>query len=136
MTRILCRLLPPLTPHYLAGLRRWARAWMVSRHVDVDGDDVVLAMTELVGNSVRHGSGPIEVDLCDDGDLLVLQVTDGSDALPGQPHQRATSEGGRGLLLIENLAVRWGVRPRQGGGKTVWCEFAPRAGGTALPSRS
>lgn len=98
---------------------------MLSRRSRVDADDVVLAMTELVGNSAEHGDGPIEVHISEDGDVILLQVSDRSDGMPGQPQQHTTSERGRGVLVMDRLAVRWGVRLRQGGGKTVWCEFAP-----------
>jgi hypothetical protein len=37
---------------------------------------------------------------------------------------REDETGGRGLLLVEALAHRWGVRDRAGGiGKTVWAEL-------------
>ena len=125
MTIIACKVLQPLSPGYLVELRRWARAWMLSRRSRVDAQDVVLGMTELVGDSAEHGGGPIEVEISDDGELLLLQVSDRSDGVPGQPQQDTTAEGGRGVLLMDRLALRWGVRLRQGGGKTVWCEFAP-----------
>ncbi|MFL6052418.1 MAG: ATP-binding protein [Actinoallomurus sp.] len=32
-----------------------------------------------------------------------------------------TDEGGRGLLLVEALAERWGYRWPVTGGKVVWC---------------
>lgn len=121
------RLVGPLSPCYLAELRWWVRAWMVSRRSRVDTGDVVLAMTELVSNSVRHGYGPVDVELSTTGERLLLQVSDGSDELPGQRMtDDANSEGGRGLLLTAGLASQWGVRLNGGGGKTVWCEFAPQ----------
>ncbi|QFR97514.1 ATP-binding protein [Streptomyces tsukubensis] len=33
------------------------------------------------------------------------------------------AEGGRGLLLVQALSTRWGVRPYPPSGKTVWCEL-------------
>ena len=125
MTDNVRKLLRPLSPGYLAELRRWARAWMLSRRSRVDAYAVLLAMTELVGNSAKHGDGPIEVEISDNGDLLLLQVSDHSDGMPRQPQQHTTSEGGQGILLMDHLSVRWGVHLRHGGGKTVWCEFAP-----------
>lgn len=32
-------------------------------------------------------------------------------------------EGGRGLVLLDAVATRWGVHPGPGGGKTVWAEL-------------
>ncbi|WP_329216702.1 ATP-binding protein [Streptomyces sp. NBC_01485] len=56
--------------------------------------------------------------------LLRLEV---SDAGSGRPEARAPGDEetcGRGLLLVEALAHRWGVEERVGGiGKTVWVEL-------------
>ncbi|MER7874176.1 ATP-binding protein [Streptomyces solisilvae] len=38
-------------------------------------------------------------------------------------HGDDDAEGGRGLLLVDALASKWGVAER-GVGKTVWCEYA------------
>ena len=100
----------------------------MSRHTRVDAGDVVLALTELVGNSVQHGSTPVEVELATTGEKLLLRVSDSSEDLPRQRehHDLAAFEGGRGVLLVERLSARWGVRLNQGGGNTIWCEFAPQ----------
>jgi hypothetical protein len=58
-------------------------------------------------------------------------VYDGSPRLlrlavePGDPE----AEGGRGLLIVDQLASRWGVRHSREGGKVIWCllERAPVA---------
>ncbi|MDH6626488.1 hypothetical protein M2271_004305 [Streptomyces sp. LBL] len=56
--------------------------------------------------------------------LLRLEV---SDAGSGRPVFQAPGDeetGGRGLLLVEALAHRWGAEERAGGvGKTVWAEL-------------
>ncbi|EST23515.1 hypothetical protein N566_25675 [Streptomycetaceae bacterium MP113-05] len=50
-----------------------------------------------------------------------------SDAGAGRPEVRAPMDdetSGRGLMLVEALAHRWGVLDRAGGiGKTVWAEL-------------
>jgi hypothetical protein len=56
-----------------------------------------------------------------------VEVTDRSTyalPLPGSPTPE--SESGRGLILLDALADRWGTSPMDDG-KTVW--FAVRAGG-------
>lgn len=67
------------------------------------------------------------------GASLRLEV---SDAGGGRPVVRVPGEletGGRGLLLVEVLAYRWGVDERSAGiGKTVWAEVV--APGAALGS--
>ena len=121
------RLTMPPAEGCLADLRRWARSWMEQHPTDgVDPDIVVLSMTELVTNSIKHGSGPVEVGLNGDSDTLVLIVSDCSEQLPRRPDTSADTETGRGLQILESLATRWGVQPEPGGGKTVWCEFASR----------
>ncbi len=115
----------PLAAGCLADLRRWARSWMEQHPTDgVDPDIVVLSMTELVTNSIKHGSGPVEVHLNADSDNLVLIVSDCSEQLPRRHDTPVDAETGRGIQILESLATRWGVQPEPGGGKTVWCEFA------------
>jgi two-component sensor histidine kinase len=94
----------------------------------VDPDVVLLSMTELVTNSIKHASGPVDVELNGDSDNLVLIVSDCSGQLPRRPDTSRDApldtETGRGIAILESLATRWGVQPQTGGGKTVWCEFA------------
>jgi anti-sigma regulatory factor (Ser/Thr protein kinase) len=84
---------------------------------------VVLVLTEMVTNSVRHGSAPVTVDLVETAPTLMVCVSDGSSSTPLRPTARAGDEGGRGLTILDELTSRWGVWPNPGGGKTVWCEF-------------
>ena len=39
------------------------------------------------------------------------------------PNQRNDAEGGRGMLLVDRLADRWGAEPRPVG-KRVWFELS------------
>lgn len=119
------RLTMPPAAGCLADLRRWARSWMEQHPTDgVDPDNVVLSMTELVTNSITHGTGPVDVRLNGDCDNLVLIVSDGSGQMPRHRGTSLETETGRGILILESLATRWGVQPELGGGKSVWCEFA------------
>ena len=47
-------------------------------------------MTELVTNSIKQGSGPVDVELTADSDNLVLIV---SDASPEMPPRRCLGTG-------------------------------------------
>jgi len=119
------RIQPPIPPGYLAELRRWARHWLKQNsRVPADPDTVMLALTEMVTNSIRHAPGPVEVELSVDTRVLVVGVSDLSTVLPQQSTAPTEAEDGRGLILLEQLANRWGVRARPHGGKTVWCEFS------------
>ncbi|WP_406122788.1 ATP-binding protein [Streptomyces sp. NBC_00989] len=88
--------------------------------------DVRLYATELVTNVIDHvGEGtPVTVRVLgtDDGHTRV-EVTDPDPrALPLLLRATATDEHGRGMALLDALALRWGVE--QGADhKTVWCEL-------------
>jgi anti-sigma regulatory factor (Ser/Thr protein kinase) len=87
-------------------------------------DDLSLVVTELVANAVRHAGTQMEIRLTDLENGIRLQVTDGS-ADPLRPRAaRPQDEGGRGLLLVDALADRYGVEGVEGQptGKSVWVE--------------
>ncbi|MFD7962664.1 SpoIIE family protein phosphatase [Streptomyces zaomyceticus] len=92
-------------------------------------DDAELLTGELLVNVLLHTEGgavlTLEV-LPEPVRRVRLSVQDRSSAWPRRrtPGEAATS--GRGLLLLDALASRWGVEPR-GEGKAVWCEIGPVA---------
>ncbi|MEU6332800.1 ATP-binding protein [Streptomyces sp. NPDC047049] len=72
-----------------------------------------------------HGSRLIAVALSRTAETACIGVSDegrgyASVPLPPGPEQ----EGGRGLLIVEALADRWGQRKLDCGGFTVWAEMA------------
>ncbi|MFF5978729.1 SpoIIE family protein phosphatase [Streptomyces olindensis] len=80
-----------------------------------------LVVSELVTNAIRYGRPPIRLRLIRDQSLL-CEVSDAGSTTPHLRRARASDEGGRGLLLVAQLAERWGTRhARQG--KTVWAEL-------------
>lgn len=83
-------------------------------------DEALLLVSELVGNAVRHGLPPVEVDVrCDGGDMLEVRVRDSLTAQPKLKHVDLDSEGGRGIALVDLLSDQWGTEPEPGG-KVVW----------------
>jgi hypothetical protein len=85
-------------------------------------DDAELLLTELVSNGVIHARSALEITLTVALDLLRVEVRDGS-ALPLLARD-ADEYGGRGVLILDALASRWGVEDHPGAGKTVWFELA------------
>ncbi|AOR32519.1 hypothetical protein BFF78_16915 [Streptomyces fodineus] len=94
---------------------------------DTPCPELQLCVSELLTNVINHvGEGtPVTVRLTRmDGGRTRLEVSD-PDAHAWLVRRRpgAEEESGRGLLLIDAVALRWGVE-RGPGGKTVWCECA------------
>lgn len=83
----------------------------------------VLIASELATNAVRYARTPVVVRLGHRPDRLVLSVEDFSEASPAVRHPIATDEGGRGLVLVDALAERWGETHIEHG-KRVWAEIA------------
>lgn len=85
-------------------------------------DSAVLMVSELVTNAIRHGSGPVHVELEVDTGVVRVGVTDESAARPVPRDAAADAESGRGMLLVSSLADRWGSDPWPPG-KKVWFEL-------------
>jgi anti-sigma regulatory factor (Ser/Thr protein kinase) len=89
-------------------------------------DEVTLIVSELASNAVRHAETPFTVALQCDGAIVRVEVSDGATALPVLQRPPVDAITGRGLLIVEALATRWGVEPNPSG-KTVWFELACRS---------
>ncbi|MGW0084040.1 ATP-binding SpoIIE family protein phosphatase [Streptomyces sp. NPDC003393] len=83
----------------------------------------VLAASELVANSLQHGTPPMRLRLRRTDRRLIVEVTDGDDHLPRRRRAEPVDESGRGIAIVATIASNWGARRTPGGGKTVWCEF-------------
>lgn len=82
--------------------------------------DFVLAVNELVGNSVRHGGGEGELRLWTEPDTVLGEVSDtGSitDPLAGRRRPAPEQAGGRGLWIANQVCDL--VQIRSGPGATV-----------------
>jgi anti-sigma regulatory factor (Ser/Thr protein kinase) len=96
-------------------------------------------VAELAANAATHGRLPgrsFRLTLYVVGATLRIELTDTrGDWLPALRAPDAVAESGRGLLLVEALADRWGVTEGQFPRKTVWAElgFTPPE---PAPSRS
>ena len=109
--------------------RAFATGVLASWRFPVELRDLgVLAVSELVANSLQHGTPPMRLRLRRTDRRLIIEVTDGDDHLPRRRRADPADEAGRGIAIIATIASSWGSRRTPGGGKAVWCEFAlPRA---------
>ncbi|MFI9028179.1 ATP-binding protein [Streptomyces sp. NPDC053560] len=97
-------------------------------------DTAAHLVAELAANAVRHGrvrgrDFRLRLVLLDHGRALRIEVTDPRpERLPTVGHHAPDGESGRGMLLVEALAERWGT---DAGNdlctKTVWCEISSPA---------
>ncbi|SES46159.1 Anti-sigma regulatory factor (Ser/Thr protein kinase) [Streptomyces sp. yr375] len=87
-------------------------------------------VAELATNAATHGRIPgrdFRLSLYVIANTLRIEVTDTMGDRPPRPRRtppETDSESGRGLLIVEALADRWGWAPEMRPRKTVWAEVA------------
>jgi anti-sigma regulatory factor (Ser/Thr protein kinase) len=120
------------TAHSSRSAREFA-ARLIGDHGARFGETVALLVSELVSNAVEHGGphGPdatigLVVDERSGG--VRVEVTDSGGGQPVIADGAIDRPSGRGLLLVEALASRWGC-DREAVGKTVWFELSTSGGG-------
>ncbi|WP_371577718.1 ATP-binding protein [Streptomyces sp. NBC_01314] len=100
------------------------REWGLPLH---PADHIV---AELAANAATHGriqGRDFDLTLYVIGATLRIEVTDTrGERLPRAQHASPDAESGRGLLLVEALADRWGTPPGRPPRKTVWAEVTLR----------
>ncbi|MFD5595636.1 SpoIIE family protein phosphatase [Streptomyces griseorubiginosus] len=79
-----------------------------------------LVVSELVTNAIRYGKSPIQLRMILQS-ALTCEVSDASSTAPHLRRARVFDEGGRGLLLVAQLAEHWGTRHHREG-KVIWAE--------------
>lgn len=124
-------------------------------------DDALLVVSELVGNAVRYGRPLAEQSLRVSwwvaGGAVHVEVCDGGPGLPGDAGELrlgarlrdpgagdmslplatgTSSEGGRGLPIVDLLSTRWGTTaPGPSGAVAVYAELPLSEGPSALLTR-
>ena len=80
-----------------------------------------LAVSEIVTNAIRYGSGPIELRTVLGSTSIRVEVSDRGPEMPVSREAEPEAVGGRGLGIINAVAQAWGCdRHAHDGGKTVW----------------
>ncbi|MFI6487672.1 ATP-binding protein [Streptomyces sp. NPDC050564] len=110
------------------------RAWELPLH---PAEHIV---AELAANAATHGRVPgrdFRLTLYVVGDTLRIEVTDTrGDRVPRVCATAPDAESGRGLLLVDALADRWGTTSGPAPRKTVWAELPlVSAGSRSIASR-
>ena len=111
------------TPESVPAARRFvleqtAQAVALPEEVTVD---LALLVSEVVTNAVIHARTPFLVEVLVTDRLIRVAIEDEAPDLPRPREVTAEATTGRGLLILDRLADRWGATP-VGGGKRVWFE--------------
>lgn len=91
-------------------------------------DELLLCTSEVVTNALEHGAEPIELVVARGDHRVRVEVRDGSPLRPRPANPSPSAIRGRGLLIVDRCADRWGVEPLGDGGKAVWFELDVRDG--------
>ena len=105
-----------------ADARRFVAARLADAGLDGMTDTAVLLVSELVANAVLHAHTDLVLVVRIDDERATVEVHDGSAGAPTVKDYSSLSGTGRGLVLVEALADRWGMEPTHGG-KFVWFEL-------------
>src|SRR5215831_9327417 len=91
-------------------------------------DDALICLSELVANAIRHSNsrrpgGTFTVRASAGHGRLRVEVEDQGG--PWRPSQGPDGQGGRGLLVVDQLTTAWGISGN-GTARVVWFEMDRR----------
>ncbi|MFC8826127.1 ATP-binding protein [Streptomyces sp. NPDC057137] len=113
---------PPVVARVRRAMRLHLSLWGLSGLEDL----AQICVSELVANVINHvGPGtPVTLAVSTDGANLRIELSDPDPrALPTLVAPMSEAESGRGLMILDAVADRWGVISRADS-KVVWCELA------------
>ncbi|WP_090786808.1 SpoIIE family protein phosphatase [Asanoa ishikariensis] len=123
-----------------AAARALVRAVLAEAGLDDLSNEALLLTTELTTNGVVHAGTDLDIEVSADGVGLTVTVTDFAggpiETVLARPRADASdiseiSERGRGLLLVDHFASRWGTI-HEGARKGVWFRL-DRSDGSVSP---
>ena len=116
------QLVLPANPRAVRDARAFVETCCHSASVEGDAcDTAVLLASEAVTNAIVHGRSAAHMSVTVGNGVVLVEVWDGNSLLPRLVEQEADAVTGRGLVIIDTLAARWGTIEHRNG-KTVWFE--------------
>lgn len=103
-----------------AELRQVLPTWGLGEQVV---EDVLTVAEEFVANVLDHAGSEFRIAVVLSNAVLRLEVSDRAAGLPRIQSFDRDAPRGRGLQLVDAVAIRWGVDQHEVG-KTVWADVA------------
>ena len=121
------------TPSAPRAARAFLRDALQTWRLDGVGEITEILAGELVANVVRHVGERGTLRASSHDGMLRVEVDDVNTEVPVVRRRSPDSDSGYGMLLVDELANRWGVDSHPGG-KTVWFEVDLAPGGDESPT--
>lgn len=114
--------------------RRAVRELLPERGLDEEQVNAVQAVvSELVANAVLHAESDVDLFVRVDDDAVRVEIVDYGGGVPTMLAPPVEADRGRGLMVVDALASRWGV-VFEDAWKAVWAEFAVELPAAAMPA--
>ncbi|MEV7279741.1 ATP-binding protein [Streptomyces sp. NPDC093111] len=111
-------------PKRVADMRRATVAFLLAVNApEQTSDNVVLVVSELVTNAIRHACGKVSLRLSAGGDYVKVVVLAESRDRAVVTDAGPDDEAGRGMLLVDAVTDSWGCSTGE-----TWCLFRYGAG--------
>jgi anti-sigma regulatory factor (Ser/Thr protein kinase) len=110
----------PATPDQVARVRQVVKETIADHPAS---DATVLLASELAANAVRYSGSEffgLVIVCTGDADLRVAVFDEGQRGFPCLQEQTLERESGRGLRLLDTMALRWGITRQRGTGTAIW----------------
>ncbi len=111
-------------PRAVREARGFVQACCQARGLEGDAvETAVLLTSETVTNAFVHGRSDARLAVTVSTEVILIQVGDDDSRVPAVVEQDPDAVSGRGLMILESLAARWGIVD-DSQGKMVWFEVA------------
>ena len=112
----------PATPASIASTREFARG-VVTEAPDEARDAMILMISELATNAVRHARTDFTVTTTHTESMVEVSVSDHGGGTPLKRDPPHTEPTGRGLLIVDTFSDEWGIT-RSGRTTVIWFRLA------------
>ena len=128
------QLVLPASPRAVRNARAFVEHCCHTAGVEGDTcDTAVLLASEAVTNAIVHGRSSAHMSVTVGNGVVLVEVWDDNSTLPQLVETEDDAVTGRGLVIIDTLAARWGTIEHRNG-KTVWFEVLIDSAAQTMPT--